>query len=73
MSEQANMSGKDIANEAIDNFEAAAELRLTGEMTKETFNEVADVTGRTIGEIAFGACDFPHYCKFYGERPSFCD
>lgn len=22
---------------------------------------------------AFGVCDYPRYCKFYGENPGFCD
>ena len=24
-------------------------------------------------ESVLGECDYPSYCKFYGENPSFCD
>ena len=37
-------------------------------MTAERVNQAA----QAIGEI-MGKCDYPVYCKFYGEHPSFCD
>jgi hypothetical protein len=66
-------SPREISEAALDNLKNTIDLRDAGLASDEVLHEVADITGRTLGETIFGACDFPHYCKFYGENPSFCD
>lgn len=73
MAEREPMTGEEIMAAAVDNLQATVEGAQAGTIDSETVDHVYDKTMRTIAEVAFGACDYPQYCKFYGENPSFCD
>lgn len=64
---------KELMEGALDNLAAAVEAAKAGAVDIDTVDQVYDGTMRTIAEVAFGGCDYPRVCKFYGDNPSFCD
>ncbi len=73
MIEREPMTGEEIMAAAVNNLERTVRDAEAGNVDNETVDYVFDKTMRTIAELAFGQCDYPRYCKFYGENPSFCD
>lgn len=59
--------------EAIDMLDAAIEATQNSSLSPEDKAAFVDIVGREVAEDAFGDCDFPRYCKFYGEDASCCD
>lgn len=71
--ERKPLTGSEIMEMAVDNLEQTVRAAKEGHTSTEDVDYVYDQTMRTISEVAFGGCDYPNYCKFYGERPGFCD
>ncbi len=57
----------------VNRLQEAIEATYDGTLPPEEAGTFVNIIGRTVAEEAFGICDYPSYCKFYGDNPSFCD